>query len=81
MVGHPSDTPFHWRSTGVVTWSAGVYPRALAVALVASALLGLATRLVDMPAWLGMSVVPAVFTGVVACLGVALMRLEASRGR
>ena len=60
--------------TSAVTWRARVYPRALAGALAASALLGLATRLVEMPAWLGMNVVPAVFTGVVACLGLELAR-------
>lgn len=46
-----------------------------------SALLGLATRLVDMPAWLGMNVVPAVFTGVVASLGLVLARPDARRAR
>lgn len=67
--------------TSVVTWVAGVYPRALAGALAVSALLGLATRLVDMPAWLGMNVVPAVFTGVVASLGLVLARPDARRAR
>lgn len=60
--------------TSVVTWRAGVYPRPLAAALALSALLGLMTRLVVMPNWLGMNVVPAVFTGVVAWMGFVLMR-------
>jgi hypothetical protein len=62
--------------TSVVTWRAGVFPRRLAGALAISALLGLMTRLVVMPDWLGMNVVPAVFTGVVAWLGIVLARAE-----
>ena len=65
--------------TSVVTWRAGVYSRMVAALLAVSALLGLMTRLVGMPDWLGMNVVPAVFTGSVAWIGIELMRAE--RGR
>lgn len=65
--------------TSVVTWRAGVYPRAAAAVLALSALLGLMTRLVALPDWLGMSLVPAVFTGAVAWLGIDLARAERDR--
>jgi hypothetical protein len=64
--------------TSVVTWRAGVYTKAPAIALGISALLGLMTRLVVMPDWLGMNVVPAIFTGVVAWLGLELARADRS---
>jgi hypothetical protein len=65
--------------TSVVTWRAGVYPRAAAAVLALSALLGLMTRLVAMPDWLGMAIVPAVFTGTVAWLGIELVRAGRDR--
>jgi hypothetical protein len=65
--------------TSVVTWRAGVYPRAAAATLAFSALLGLTTRLVALPDWLGMSIVPAVFTGAVAWLGIELARAGRDR--
>jgi hypothetical protein len=60
--------------TSVVTWRAGVYPRAIAVALAVAALLGLLTRLVVMPAWLGMNLIPAFFTAVMTWLGFVIAR-------
>jgi hypothetical protein len=56
-------------TTSVVTWRAGVYPRAIAIALAVTAMLGLLTRLVEMPAWLGMNIIPALFTAAMAWLG------------
>lgn len=64
--------------TSVVTWRAGVYPRVTAAALGLAALFGLLTRLVEMPAWLGMNIIPAFFTLVMAWLGIVLVR-EARR--
>jgi hypothetical protein len=67
--------------TSAVTWRAGVYPRAVAAALGASAILGLLTRLVVMPAWLGMNIVPAVFTAVMAWLGIVLAQAYSGSGK
>jgi SAM-dependent methyltransferase len=55
--------------TSVATWRAEVYPRAVAIALAATAMLGLLTRLVTMPAWLGMNIVPAFFTAAMGWWG------------
>jgi hypothetical protein len=55
--------------TSVATWRSGIYPRALAVALAVTAMLGLLTRLVEMPAWLGMNIIPALFTAAMAWSG------------
>jgi len=55
--------------TSVVTWRAGIYPRAFAIALAVTAILGLLTRLIEMPAWLGMNIIPALFTAAMAWLG------------
>jgi hypothetical protein len=63
--------------TSVVTWRAGVYPRAIAAALALAAISGLLTRLVVMPAWLGMNIVPAFFTAVMAWLGIVVARQAA----
>jgi NADH:ubiquinone oxidoreductase subunit K len=59
--------------TSVVTWRARVYPRAIAMALGVAALVGLLTRLVAMPAWL-LHLMPVVFTGAMAWLGIVLAR-------
>jgi hypothetical protein len=55
--------------TSVATWRSGIYPRAIAIALAVTAMLGLLTRLVEMPAWLGMNIIPALFTAAMAWLG------------
>ena len=55
--------------TSVATWRAGVYPRVIAVALAVTAMLGLLTRLVELPAWLGMNILAALFTAAMAWLG------------
>jgi hypothetical protein len=60
--------------TSVVTWRAGIYPRGIAIALAVTAMLGLLTRLVMMPAWLGMNIIPALFTTAMAWLGVVVVR-------
>jgi hypothetical protein len=59
--------------TSVVTWRAGIYPRAIALALAATALLGLLTRLMEMPAWLGLNIIPALFTAAMAWLGLLVV--------
>jgi hypothetical protein len=56
-------------TTSVAMWRSRIYPRAAAIALAVTAMLGLLTRLVEMPAWLGMNIVPALFTAVMAWLG------------
>jgi hypothetical protein len=58
--------------TAFVTLRAGIYPRAIGIALFMSMMLGLLTRLVEMPPWLGMAMMATVFTGTMACLGVVL---------
>jgi hypothetical protein len=60
--------------TSVTTWHGGVYPRAIALALAVTAMLGLSTRLVMMPAWLGLNLIPALFTAVMAWLGLIVAR-------
>jgi hypothetical protein len=60
--------------TSAVTWRAGIYPRAVAIALGVTAMLGLLTRLVIMPAWLGMNIIPALFTAAMAWLGIVVVR-------
>lgn len=62
--------------TSAVTWRADVYPRVTAALLGLSALFGLLTRLVYMPAWLGMNLIPAFFTVVMAWLGIVLVRSD-----
>lgn len=66
--------------TSAVTWLAGVYPRVTAAALGLAALFGLLTRLIEMPAWLGMNVIPALFTVVMAWLGIVLVKSERGIG-
>jgi hypothetical protein len=56
-------------TTSVATWRAGVYPRAIAIALAVTAMIGLLTRLVELPAWLGMNILAALFTAAMAWLG------------
>lgn len=52
----------------------------IAVALAIAALLGLLTRLIVMPAWLGLNIVPASFTAVMAWLGVVIARGGSAEG-
>jgi hypothetical protein len=65
--------------TSVMTWRAGVYPRAIGIALGVTAMLGLLTRLVMMPAWLGLNLIPALFTAVMAWLGLFVARTNIER--
>jgi hypothetical protein len=60
--------------TSGMTWRAGVYPRPIAIALAVTAMLGLLTRLVTMPAWLELNLIPALFTAVMAWLGLSVAR-------
>jgi hypothetical protein len=66
--------------TSVATWRARVYPRAIAVALLLSALLGLATRPIALPAGIPL-LVSALFTAVLAWVGVVLIRAGSEEGR
>jgi hypothetical protein len=59
--------------TSVATWRAGVYPRAIAVALAITAFLALLARPIALPDWLAL-IVSALFTAVMMWLGVALVR-------
>jgi hypothetical protein len=59
--------------TSVVTWRAGVYPRAIAVALGMTAILALLIRPIALPDWLAL-IVSALFTAVMAWLGITLVR-------
>jgi len=65
--------------TSVVTWRAGVYPRAIALALGMTAVLALLTRPIALPDWLTL-IVSALFTAVMAWLGITLAR-STLRGR
>jgi NADH:ubiquinone oxidoreductase subunit K len=59
--------------TSVVTWRAGVYPRAISAALGMAAILALLTRPVALPDWLAL-IVSALFTAVMAWMGITLVR-------
>lgn len=59
--------------TSVVTWRATVYPRPIAAALGMTAVLALLTRPIALPDWLVL-IVSALFTAVMAWLGITLVR-------
>jgi hypothetical protein len=64
--------------TSIVTWRAGVVPRAVALALFVAVMLGLLTRLVAMPPWL-VYAIPATYGAAMAWLGVEVARLARPR--
>jgi hypothetical protein len=55
--------------TGITTWRAGVFPPALGIVFVASALLGLLTVIPGIPAWLGRNLASCGFTACMAWAG------------
>jgi hypothetical protein len=59
--------------TGLATWRAGVYPTLPAFVLMGSVLLGLLSRVAPWPKWWERSLIPALLTGTMAWLGLALM--------
>lgn len=58
---------------GIATWRAGLFPPALGIVCVASALLGLLTIIPGIPAWLGRNLASSGFTACMAWAGLIVI--------